>query len=172
MDSIKTLKTRIAPLMIVVALGSLLSACGSDRGIEVADGLGKGTKVGAEESALVGSSAPAVEAPAAQTGTNTPATTPTTPTTTTQTANGRVSLTWTPPLENTDGSSIANLSGYRVYFGTTADSLTQSVDIRNPGLTAYVLDNLPKGTTYFAITAYNATGAESALSGVGSKTIS
>ena len=41
----------------------------------------------------------------------------------------------------------------------------------NAGLTAYVLENLPAGTTYFAIAAYNSAGVESSLSGIGSKTI-
>ncbi len=119
---------------------------------------------------VVNSQAPAVQmqlsAPAA------PAQSIVTSAPTAQMATGRVALSWTPPTENTDGSQLSNLSGYRVYFGTRADALTQSVEITNAGLTAYVLENLPRGTTYFAIAAYNASGAESALSGVGSKTIS
>jgi hypothetical protein len=187
MDSIKTLSTRIAPLMIVAALGGLMSACGSGGGVEMAEGLGKGSQViGAQESAaLVASAAPAIEAPAAQadvvssqapaaqnTQITAPAQAVVTSAPTAQMATGRVSLSWTPPTENTDGSALSNLAGYRVYFGNRADALTQSVDITNAGLTSYVLENLPQGTTYFAVAAYNAAGAESALSGVGSKTIS
>jgi hypothetical protein len=204
MDSIKTLSTRIAPLMIVAALGGLMSACGSDRGIEMADSLGKGGElISPEQSAQrVASAAPTIETPAsgqadltqttqqAQAGetvssqapivqnpTQTsapaaPAQSVVTSAPTATMATGRVALSWTPPTENTDGSALSNLSGYRVYFGTRADALTQSVQITNPGLTAYVIENLPQGTTYFAVAAYNASGAESALSGVGSKTIS
>ena len=84
---------------------------------------------------------------------------------------GSATLSWTPPTQNTDGSALTNLSGYTVYYGTSSTTMTNKVVITNPGLTSYVVGNLGSGTYYFAITAYNSTAAESALSNIGSKTI-
>jgi hypothetical protein len=79
---------------------------------------------------------------------------------------GTATLDWTPPTENSDGSSLTNLAGYTVYYGTSADSLTHSVKVSNPGLTAYTVSNLPSGTWYFAVTSYSSAGVESIRSGV------
>lgn len=84
---------------------------------------------------------------------------------------GSASLTWTPPMQNTDGSSLTNLAGYTIYYGTNPASLGSKVLITNPGVTAYLLGNLSGGTYYFGVTANAAGGAESALSNIGSKTI-
>jgi hypothetical protein len=80
-------------------------------------------------------------------------------------------LSWQPPMENEDGSALMDLAGYRIKYGTRADALTQTITIPNPGLTRYVITDLPPGTYYFALQAYNHAGAESDLSGVASKTI-
>jgi hypothetical protein len=79
---------------------------------------------------------------------------------------GTATLDWTPPTENSDGSSLTNLAGYTVYYGTSPDSLTESVKISNPGLTAYTVSNLTSGTWYFAVTSYSSAGVESIRSGV------
>jgi len=89
----------------------------------------------------------------------------------TQMSTGSATLSWNPPTTNTDGSSLANLAGYKIYYGSSATALTQSIQITNPGLTTYVVSNLGPGTTYFAIAAYSSTGVESQQSAVGSKTI-
>ncbi len=140
----------------VAVLAALLSACGMD---------GSGGPLGEAGARRGGSDSASrvTETPAARPGSQTPSTGITT---------GTVSLSWTPPAENIDGSTLGNLAGYRVYYGSSPDSLTTKVDISNPGLSAYVIENLSAGTTYFAVTAYNHTGNESPLSGVGSKTIS
>jgi hypothetical protein len=84
---------------------------------------------------------------------------------------GTVTLDWMPPTENTDGSVLSNLAGYTVYYGTSPGSLTQSVKVTNPGLSAYTVSNLPAGTWYFAVTSYSSTGVESSRTGVVSTTI-
>jgi hypothetical protein len=86
-------------------------------------------------------------------------------------AGGSATLSWTPPTQNTDGSPLTNLAGYRVYWGTSATSLTSSVTLNNAGLTAYVAESLAPGTYYFAVTAVNSLGVESARSNTGTKTI-
>jgi hypothetical protein len=75
-------------------------------------------------------------------------------------------LSWAAPDENTDGSALTNLAGYRIYYGTSADALDQIIDIPSVGITTYVVDDLVAGTYYFSIRAYNAVGAESALSNI------
>ena len=72
-----------------------------------------------------------------------------------------------PPTQNTDGSALNNLSAYRIYHSSTdAGALLPSVELANPGLTAYQYDNLVPGTHYFAISALSRSGAESTLSNV------
>jgi hypothetical protein len=84
---------------------------------------------------------------------------------------GSATLSWTPPTTRTDGSTLSNLQGYRIYYGTNSSSLTNRVDVTNPSLSTYVIDNLAAGTWYFAATAVDGTGAESALTPTVSKTI-
>ena len=72
---------------------------------------------------------------------------------------------WVPPTQNNDGSPIKNLAGYRIHYGTASAEYTQTIALANAGLTRYVVDNLPSGTYYFAITAYNSLGVESLPSG-------
>jgi hypothetical protein len=76
-----------------------------------------------------------------------------------------VMLSWQAPTQNADGSPLVNLQGYQIHYGTEPNTYTESVKIANPGLTDYVVQNLAPGKYYFALTAYNSAGAESALSG-------
>jgi hypothetical protein len=76
-----------------------------------------------------------------------------------------VSLVWEAPTQNSDGSPITNLAGYKIHYGTSSDDYTETVALNNASLNRYVIDNLKSGTYYFAITAYNAQGLESPLSG-------
>jgi hypothetical protein len=84
---------------------------------------------------------------------------------------GAATLDWMPPTENSDGSALTDLAGYTVYYGTSPASLTQSVKISNPGLTAYTMTDLPSGTWYFAVTSYSSSGVESIRTGTISTTI-
>jgi hypothetical protein len=86
-------------------------------------------------------------------------------------SNGSASLSWSAPTQNTDGTTLTNLAGYRINYGTSASNLTQSVQITNAGVTSYVVDNLSPGTYYFAVRAFTSGGAESAISNVASKSI-
>jgi len=87
-------------------------------------------------------------------------------------AMGQAILSWMPPTTRTDGTPLLNLSGYRIYYGSSPSSLTNFVDLNTAGVTNYVLDNLTAGTWYFAISAFDGAGLESALSTAASKTIS
>jgi hypothetical protein len=77
-----------------------------------------------------------------------------------------VTIAWTPPTENTNGSTLTNLAGYHIYYGTSQSNLDKVVDITNPGLASYVLSDLTSGTWYFALTSVNSAGVESVRSTV------
>jgi len=79
---------------------------------------------------------------------------------------GNAVLDWTAPTENTDGSALTDLAGYKVYYGTSASNLSESVKVANPGLTSYTIGNLTPGKWYFAVTSITTGGVESAPSGV------
>lgn len=75
---------------------------------------------------------------------------------------GSATLDWAPNTE-------PDLAGYRVYHGTAAGSYGPAVDV---GLaTTYTISNLPAGTHYFTVTAYDAAGNESARAAEVSKRI-
>jgi hypothetical protein len=86
-------------------------------------------------------------------------------------SNGRATLSWTAPTENEDGSTLSNLAGYRIVYGTSASALTNTIQITNPSVTTYVVENLAPAIWYFAVTAVNSTGAESNYSNVANKQI-
>ena len=81
-------------------------------------------------------------------------------------AAGSATLTWLPPTENTDGTPLTDLAGFKIYYGTEEGVYTSSLTVDNPGLTAYVVENLGPATYYFVATAFNADGVESAASNV------
>jgi hypothetical protein len=81
----------------------------------------------------------------------------------------QVTLSWDPPTTNTDGTPLTDLSGYKVYYGTTTKSYSQTIDAGNTN--TYTVSNLSNGTFYFAVTAYDVSRNESAYSNEVSKTI-
>ena len=89
----------------------------------------------------------------------------------TQIGSGSATLSWTAPTLNTDGSALTDLAGYRIYYGTSASQLNQTVDINTAGISSYVVGNLNSGNYYFAISARNAQGVESSRSNIASKLI-
>jgi hypothetical protein len=86
------------------------------------------------------------------------------------TTTGSATLSWSAPTTNTDGSPLVNLAGYKIYYGTSSNSLSSSISV-SIGLSTYVISNLSSGIWYFAISAMNSSGVESSLSSIASKTI-
>jgi Putative Ig domain len=84
---------------------------------------------------------------------------------------GAATLSWTAPSSNTNGTALTDLAGYYIYYGTSASSLTNVVQIATTGLTTYTLDNLKAATWYFALKSYTTAGSESALSTVVSASV-
>lgn len=87
------------------------------------------------------------------------------------TSNGSATLSWTPPTRNTNGTTLTNLAGYRIYYGTSPSSLTRTVTLSNAGLSRYVVSDLSAATWYFSVRAYTSSGAESANSNTVSKVV-
>jgi Putative Ig domain len=84
---------------------------------------------------------------------------------------GSATVSWVVPTHNTDGSSLADLTGFTIRYGRSATALTESVIVTNPSISSYVVENLGSGAWYFAVVAVNSAGLESAGSNVASKTI-
>lgn len=83
-----------------------------------------------------------------------------------------VTLSWTPPTQNEDGTALTDLAGYEVRFGNSQNNLDQSVQLTNPSLSTYVVESLTSGTWFFAVQSVNQQGVTSQLSTIASKTVS
>ena len=82
----------------------------------------------------------------------------------TSTGVAAVTLNWQAPTENTDGTPLTDLAGYRIYYGVNSANLGNVIEVSNPGITTYVVDGLTPDIWYFASTALNSRGMESDLS--------
>jgi len=80
-------------------------------------------------------------------------------------------LEWVAPTTNTNGTPLVNLSGYQIHYGSSADAMTQTVQISDPTQVTYKITGLSPGTWYFEIVAYNSVNLSSSASGVVSKSI-
>jgi hypothetical protein len=78
-------------------------------------------------------------------------------------------LSWNAPSQNTDGTPLIDLAGYKVYWGTSSGKYGNSRRIDNAGVTTYVVDGLGTGTYYFVVTALSRSGEESRFSNEASK---
>jgi hypothetical protein len=85
------------------------------------------------------------------------------------TASGSATLTWNAPTQNTDGTPYADAAGYRVYWGTSQGSYSNSHTLNGLGLQTYVVEPLTPGTWYFVVTAFDTSGNESTYSNVATK---
>jgi hypothetical protein len=149
---------RIAFIAVMGSLWTALSACGgasasSNPGTSVAQAatVSTGTPISGSTSAT-GSKSPApAPAPAPKSG---GAALPRQP----------LTLGWEAPTQNSDGSPLTDLVGYKIHYGVKSQDYTGTVALNNASLTRYVLDTLPAGKYYFAIAAYNSKGIEGSLS--------
>lgn len=88
-----------------------------------------------------------------------------------QVALGEVTLSWSAPTQNADGSPLTDLAGYKIYYGTASRIYDHEIRIDSPGTTTYVVGNLVPGTYYFAATSFNSAGVESEFSGEAVRTV-
>lgn len=81
-------------------------------------------------------------------------------------------LTWTPPTQNEDGTPLTNLASYKILHATTSAGVESGTAITIPApANSYTVTGLPVGVRYFGVKAVNASGVESVLSNISSKTI-
>jgi hypothetical protein len=74
---------------------------------------------------------------------------------------GIASVSWTAPMENTDGSLLTDLAGFIVRYGTDAAALSSLISVTSPQATGARIENLDPGNWYFevaAITTANVVG--------------
>lgn len=71
-----------------------------------------------------------------------------------------ITLSWVPPLSNEDGTTLTDLAGYKIYYGTSSGDYMNSIDAGN--LKTYQISGLLERLTYyFTVTAYDTSGNES-----------
>jgi hypothetical protein len=87
-----------------------------------------------------------------------------------QVGTSSLTLSWTPPTQNEDGTPLTNLAGYRIRFGMQSGNYPSTINLTNPGLATYVLSGLAAGTYYIVISAVNQNGVESPYSNEASTT--
>ena len=86
--------------------------------------------------------------------------------------NGAATLTWQPPTLNTDGSTLTDLTAFKVYWSTTQGTYSQTLSTKiSSAYRTHTVSGLPRGTWYFVVTALNSQGIESPYSGAWKKTI-
>ena len=85
---------------------------------------------------------------------------------------GSAVLSWSRPARNSDGTTLANLAGYRIYYGPSPSQTSTTVVISDPAATSATINGLAAGTWYFAITSYTTAGTESSRTAQVSVTIS
>lgn len=84
---------------------------------------------------------------------------------------GTATLAWAAPQANADGTALTDLAGFRVYYGTSRGAYSQSATINSPSTLGYTIQNLPAGTYYIVVKAFDTSNIESAASTEVSKTI-
>lgn len=85
----------------------------------------------------------------------------------------RATLAWVAPVARADASplSLAEIGGYRVYYGTIEGDYPNRIDIADGSADQVTLTDLPSGTYYFVVTTYDMAGRESEYSSELVKTI-
>ena len=88
-------------------------------------------------------------------------------------ATGNMDLSWTAPATRADGTplSLADINGYRVYYGESAGNYTESVEIADGAALSTTVTGIPVGTYHVVMSTYDVDGLESDYSSSVIKTI-
>lgn len=89
----------------------------------------------------------------------------------TQNGSGSITLSWTPPTTNTDGSPLTDIAAYKFYYGVSEGNYPNQIRVDSPGITSYMIESLTPNTYFFVSTVINTSGIESRLSNVASMTV-
>jgi len=80
-------------------------------------------------------------------------------------ADAACTLNWSAPTQNEDGSTLTDLSGFKVYVGAMAGGpYVLLTTLAMSGATSYEMDGFAVGRHYLVVTAYNAEAIESRYS--------
>ena len=71
-------------------------------------------------------------------------------------------LSWVAPTTNEDGSTLDDLAGYKLYYGTEPGQYSQVITVGD--FTTSEIGGLGSGTYYLTVTAYDIYGNESNFS--------
>ncbi len=84
-----------------------------------------------------------------------------------------LNVEWSAPSEREDGEPLdmSEISGYRIYYGTSSDALDNTVEVGDAYTTSYTIDGLSSDTYYTAVTTVDTAGTESSKSEVHSTTL-
>jgi PKD repeat protein len=77
--------------------------------------------------------------------------------------NGSVTLQWSAPTQNIDGSQLTDLAGFRIYSLDSMGAYNVVAELNDPSLTSHALD-LAIGSYQFVMTAVDSDGNESGFS--------
>ena len=79
---------------------------------------------------------------------------------------GSFSLAWTAPVARVDGTplSLADIDGYRIYYGNSPGVYNQNVNITDGRSVSATVKNIPAGGYYVVMTTYDVKGVESGYS--------
>jgi len=84
---------------------------------------------------------------------------------------GSATVSWFPPTTRADGTALTDLAGYTIHYGNSSGNYTTTIDVNSPGISSYLVQNLPSGTYYFAMTANDTAGNSSVFSNEASKVV-
>jgi hypothetical protein len=76
-----------------------------------------------------------------------------------------VTLNWTAPTQNSDGSALSDLAGYLVSYGTASHQYQSTLTVPGGATSSISIEGLAPGTWYFAVRSYNVVGTDSDYSG-------
>ena len=82
-----------------------------------------------------------------------------------------VTLSWTRPTQNVDGTQLSNLVGYQIHYGLVSGQYDYSVSVGSPSITSATIESLAQARWYFAVTAVTGTGTRSDFSREVSKVV-
>jgi hypothetical protein len=76
---------------------------------------------------------------------------------------GSFSLSWTAPVTRSDGTplSLADIAGFRIYYGDSSGNYPNSVNIPDGTAQAATVSDVPVGTHSVVMTTYDVNGRES-----------
>lgn len=86
-------------------------------------------------------------------------------------ANGSLSLSWTPPTQSADGTVLNDLASYRIRWGTQSGDHPNLRSVSNPGVSRFVVDGLAAGNYFFLLSAVDSSNNESIASNEASGTV-